>query len=320
MEDEEEFLAEEEEEFPEDVPEAELAEEPADEVVAGGDRRREPGGHPRHATRGARDRDRGGRGGGDPLAGPGGTPRDDRGARRAEAGERVRVPEVPPVEADPQPAGGSQADVLPGLRLIERRPPLAVALAWAALSGGLTWLANPPADLGPLAFVSLIPLLVCLRTAGARRGAALGFAFGIVYLGLLLRWLAIFGSIAEWPLVAVEAAFFAAACALTGPILGRVRGLGAPFLVAAVWTAAEWLRGGWPVGGFTWGGLGYTQHADPLVLPLASVAGVWGITFVVVAVNALSGRSRCPRAAGRGVAGGGAFGCRSRRRSPSRSS
>lgn len=128
---------------------------------------------------------------------------------------------------------------------------------------------------------------MCLRTAGARRGAALGFAFGVVYFGLLLRWLAIFGSIAEWPLVAVEAAFVAAACALIGSILGRVRGLGAPFLAAAVWTAAEWLRGSWPLGGFTWGGLGYTQHANPLVLPLASVAGVWGVTFVVVAVNAL---------------------------------
>src|SRR5207253_5761754 len=56
---------------------------------------------------------------------------------------------------------------------------------------------------------------------------------------------------------------------------------------AALWTAIEAVRGSWPLGGFTWGGLGYTQHGNHFLLPLASVTGVWGVTFVVVLVNAL---------------------------------
>src|SRR5204862_4992299 len=104
---------------------------------------------------------------------------------------------------------------------------------------------------------------------------------------LLLRWLSLFGAIAEWPLVIVESAFVAAFGAATALILRRTRGVPAALLIAAAWTALEWLRGIWPLGGFTWGGLGYTQHANPLVLPLAPVTGVWGVTFVVVLVNAL---------------------------------
>ena len=71
----------------------------------------------------------------------------------------------------------------------------------------------------------------------------------------------------------------------------------------------------WPIGGFTWGGLGYTQHGNGLTLPLATVTGVWGVTFVVVLVNALLleaavGRRRRPRARAAGAP---------RRRSRSRS-
>ena len=43
----------------------------------------------------------------------------------------------------------------------------------------------------------------------------------------------------------------------------------------------------WPLGGFTWGGLGISQVDDRVLLPLAGLAGVWGVTFVVAAVNAL---------------------------------
>ncbi len=187
---------------------------------------------------------------------------------------------------------------------------LAAGLTGAVLSGVLLWVANPPADAGPLAFVALIPLLVALRlTRRSGWGALFGFAAGLVYLGLLLRWLQLFGAIAEWPLVIVEAGFVAAFGALAAWMYRRLNGISAAFLVAAAWTATEWLRGFWPLGGFTWGGLGYAMHGVRPILPLASVTGVWGLTFAVVLVNALlvesgfalaRGRSQSRR--GRGVA------------------
>ena len=49
----------------------------------------------------------------------------------------------------------------------------------------------------------------------------------------------------------------------------------------ALWTAMEFARGAWPLGGFTWGGVAYTQANDRFLLPLASITGALGVTFVV---------------------------------------
>src|SRR5207245_4796536 len=161
----------------------------------------------------------------------------------------------------------------------------ATALAGAILSGLLLTLANPPADLGALAFVALVPFLWSLRGAGPARGAIAGFAFGIIYYGLLLDWLMAFGSIAWLPLVVSQALYVAAFGALAPLATRPERPVRSAVLLAALWTAIDWVRAVWPAGGFTWGGLGYTQHGNGLILPVATVTGVWGVTFALVLVN-----------------------------------
>lgn len=87
----------------------------------------------------------------------------------------------------------------------------------------------------------------------------------------------------------VSQALYLALFGALGPTLRRTGGpLRSALATAALWTAIEWFRGSWPLGGFTWGGLGYTQHANGMLLPLASITGVWGVAFVVVAVNSLA--------------------------------
>ena len=83
-------------------------------------------------------------------------------------------------------------------------------------------------------------------------------------------------------------ALFAAAFGALAPLVTRGdRPVRSALALAGLWTAIDWIRGMWPIGGFTWGGLGYTQHGNGLTLPLATVTGVWGVTFVVLLVNAL---------------------------------
>ena len=154
-------------------------------------------------------------------------------------------------------------------------------------AGVLLWLANPPVDAGPLAFVAMVPLLWSLRGSGPGRGATAGFLFGFVYYGLLLNWLVVFGTIAWLPLVVSQAAYAAAFGALVPLVVRRSRPVLSCGAVAALWTAIDWVRAVWPIGGFTWGGVGYTQHGNGLTLPLATVTGVWGVTFAVVLVNGL---------------------------------
>ncbi|HEY1331713.1 MAG TPA: apolipoprotein N-acyltransferase [Actinomycetota bacterium] len=186
----------------------------------------------------------------------------------------------------PQPAGGQEADVLPGLRLTNRTPAPA-AFSAALATGLLLTLANPPADLGPVAFVALVPLLWAMTTSRPRRAALLGFVAGAAYYGVLVSWQLILGWIAWLPLVVSQAAWLGLFGWLAPRLWRARRPFGSALMVAALWTAIDWARSTWPVGGFTFGGLGYTQHANHPLLPLASVTGVWGVTFVVAAVNAL---------------------------------
>lgn len=160
-------------------------------------------------------------------------------------------------------------------------------LAGACFGGLLLALAFPPVGAWPLGFVALTPLLWSLRTASRLRALLVGMAFGTTAFGVILYWILRFGETAWVALVVLSALFVVAFALLVRRVL-RVRSPALRVLgVAAAWTVVEYARGSWPLGGFTWGSLGISQVDDPLLLPLASVGGVWGVTFVAVAVNAL---------------------------------
>ena len=174
---------------------------------------------------------------------------------------------------------------MPRLRLVAGSLPLALLAAVA--SGVALWLSLPPADVGPLAFVALVPLLWALRGARARRGALLGLVFGITFWGLLLSWL-IPVTVLGWAALSLSLSGFLLLFGAVVPIIWHER---APILTAvavgAAWAVADWLRTSWPFGGWGWTTLGSTQHDNPLMLPLASVIGAIGIGFVLAAINSL---------------------------------
>jgi apolipoprotein N-acyltransferase len=147
-------------------------------------------------------------------------------------------------------------------------------------------LALPPAGLWPLAHVAPIPLLWLVRGSRPRRAALTGFVFGFAYFGALLYWIALFGEMAWVSLVLLSAAFTAAFGALAPAVWRRDRPILATFGLAALWTVLEWIRGAYPLGGFGWGQLGTTQLDAP-ALPLASVTGVWGLSFGVLLIAGL---------------------------------
>jgi apolipoprotein N-acyltransferase len=173
---------------------------------------------------------------------------------------------------------------VPRLRLAAR-PPLLLAIAAAALSGALVAATFPPLGWWPLAFVSLIPFCWALRTSGPGRGALIGLIFGLAAHGLTIYWIWRFG-VAAWVALTIEMALWAGVFGLLAPGLRRGSG---PFLTAAAWASwwvvLEWLRGLWPLGGFAWGTLGVSQVSNPVTVRLATVTGVWGVSFVIVFVN-----------------------------------
>ena len=168
------------------------------------------------------------------------------------------------------------------------RPALRVLAA--PVSGALLAAAFPALDLGPLALIALVPLLLVVETARPRRAAALGYLAGLTFFGLHLLWIAQFlswtGGVAwlAWgALSAIQAAAFAAFFAL----VPATRPLGAWRLLVlpAAWAVLELLRAYHPIGGFPWGLLALSQHDAGLLLPLARVVGGFGLAAVIVAVN-----------------------------------
>jgi apolipoprotein N-acyltransferase len=135
-------------------------------------------------------------------------------------------------------------------------------------------------------FFAPIPLLWLVRGSGPGRAAACGFAFGITYFGALLYWILLFGELGWAALVLMSAGFMAGFGALAPAVWRRDHPVLGTLGLAGLWTVVEWIRGMFPLGGFGWGQLGSAQ-VDAPALPLASVGGVWALSFAVVLVSGL---------------------------------
>ncbi len=160
-----------------------------------------------------------------------------------------------------------------------------LGLAAAVASALLLFVAGEPAGIGPLAWVALVPLLVAvLREQKPVWSWLYGLVFGLVFFGIHLSWIFIFGWMAWTALTAVMALYWSTATLLAGVL--RRRSL-APMLVAGAWGGVEAVRDRWPFGGYPWGTPGTTQVTVPGVRWLAGVVGVYGLTFLIVFVAAL---------------------------------
>ncbi len=155
-----------------------------------------------------------------------------------------------------------------------------------ALSALVLYLCFPPADLGPLVWVALIPLFFVLTQLRPVGGLVVGLVFGLVFMAAYGTFMLRYGVI-EWLASAgFEALFFGlfglAAAACNRSPHPAVRALG----VAGAWTLAEMLRGGIGSLGFTVGNLGYTQHDTLPILQVASMVGHYGLGTFIALVNA----------------------------------
>ncbi|MFA4944257.1 MAG: apolipoprotein N-acyltransferase [Lentisphaeria bacterium] len=223
----------------------------------------------------------------------------------------------------------------PGLRrLVSPWTFLRDALLAAASGLGIA-LAFPPVEQPWLAWFALLPLLLVPVPAPFGRRLLLGLLFGFALFVPNLWWLNTIGFAAGF-LLALYCLLYPAAwyllagaavrrlahrCGVRTPAgaVGAVRLADLPsgaqclltLLLPAAWVAQEWIRG-WLFTGFSWNQLGISQWAQPNLLPLATVTGVYGLSFLIVAVNvalaaALPGllrRRRCCSLAGTGQVAG----------------
>ncbi|MHB9038550.1 MAG: apolipoprotein N-acyltransferase [Armatimonadota bacterium] len=154
----------------------------------------------------------------------------------------------------------------------------------AIISGILLALSMPRPGIWPLAWVGLVPLLAAIRGARGRTAAFYGLVTGLIYFGVIVFWITIFGYL-PWALVTLkETLFFAAFAALASRVTPERTGRLGYIAVPAAWTTMQWVRSLGALG-FTWGSFAHTQASNTPVIQLASLAGPWIIDFVVCLVN-----------------------------------
>jgi apolipoprotein N-acyltransferase len=190
----------------------------------------------------------------------------------------------------------------PIMRLADR-----VVLAWgwrraliAFCAGAISVLALSPIDLWPVLFLTF-PVLVWLidgaaagRLGGVPSAFTAGWWFGFGYFFAGLYWMGyaflvdahMFGWMLPFAVTAVPAGL--ALFTGFGAALARMiwaRGPARILALAVALTVAEWLRGHL-LTGFPWNTYGYALTGPLVLAQSAALIGIWGLTFLAIAVFA----------------------------------
>lgn len=177
-----------------------------------------------------------------------------------------------------------------------------IAVGLTALSAALFGLAFPPTSWSPLAFVALAPFLAAAARGSLRRALLLAFLWSLAASWAVGDWFP--RSVAAYfaqPMPVAAALFFAVVALMAAPyyalaalawrVLARRFELALPFLAGAAWVTAELGRGRLFTGtpffiGNPWGLLGYSQVDCAALMQVASLGGVYAVSFAVACPNA----------------------------------
>lgn len=172
--------------------------------------------------------------------------------------------------------------------------PASGRVSLALLAGFAAAAAFPPWGIAWLAWLAIAPLLVAARATSPGRAALLGLGTGCLANGLALHWLLVsgvtppaFGLLILFS--GAKYALFAAAAAL----VYRRRAAWAGLVLPAVWVVLEYtgVQIGWL--SMPWGFLGHTQYEVGPMVRVASVAGVYGVSFVLLVVSVAIAEFAC---------------------------
>lgn len=165
----------------------------------------------------------------------------------------------------------------------------------ALLTGVLLVFSFPHYDLSFLAYGALVPLLVALDGVPPLQAAYLGTVAGLAcYLGSIpwvVHTMSTYGRLplpVSLLLLLALSLYLALYVGVFAYGMARWHGAGdLSYLLGAafLWVALEYLRT-FLLTGFPWNLLGYTQYRNLPMIQIASITGVYGVSFLVVLVNA----------------------------------
>lgn len=165
----------------------------------------------------------------------------------------------------------------------------------AFLSGLLLWVIFPKFDMEILAWVCLVPFLFAIQEESLLASFYLGFTTGFVSFLSIIYWVIIavhtYGRIhivLSGLILLLLVAYLSLYMGVFAFLLTYIRRqtqwdmvIVAPFL----WVALEYVRSFF-LTGFPWATLGYSQYMNLPLIQIADITGVYGISFLILLVNA----------------------------------
>ncbi|MFV0451640.1 MAG: apolipoprotein N-acyltransferase [Propioniciclava sp.] len=173
---------------------------------------------------------------------------------------------------------------MPTVTANHRRWPFAFLAVIVALGGLIATSAFAPYGAWPMAIVAVAALTWTVRAAsGLRAALALGWFFGLTFMGTSLHWQTSIMTASYLGLTLVTSLLYLAIGA--GLALTRQLPLW-PLWAAAIWTSGEAILAVWPFDGFMWMRLGYAAVDSP-VAGYYPFLGAAFASFVLAGMGAL---------------------------------
>ena len=144
-----------------------------------------------------------------------------------------------------------------------------------AFSNGKLWI---------FAWFAFVPLFLILNNKSLRQTFLLFFIAGITFWSGAIYWLANVTLLGTILLVLYLALYFAIFGLIIRPFTRNSR----PqilLLIPSAWVLLEYTRSHL-LTGFPWALLGYSQYLNLLVIQIADITGIWGVSFLVMLANA----------------------------------
>jgi len=164
----------------------------------------------------------------------------------------------------------------------------------ALISGILLVLCFPRFDLSGLAWFSFVPLLFSLWKKNWRDSFIAGFVFGMAYFFGTIYWIyhsinhfggiPFFASILVVLFLCAYLSLFPALFAMLFAQVYKKTRLPALFIAPVLWVCLEFIRS-YALTGFPWSSVGYSQYRFLALIQIADITGIYGISFLILAVN-----------------------------------
>jgi apolipoprotein N-acyltransferase len=149
-------------------------------------------------------------------------------------------------------------------------------------------LSFPSFNCGFLAWIALIPLFVAIRDKGIIRSFFLSFLTGIVFFMGIFFWINVIKGFTLWDFLLLGIYLGSYLGAFGILLIFITRNTGFPYVIVApvIWVSFEYLRSHAGFLALPWALLGHSQYRYLPVIQISSFAGVYGVSFLIVTVNA----------------------------------